>query len=278
MKHGAGSLLLLAALAATLAACTSDATRPTSGDAAGTGRRPVASDPPFCPSAPQGTVLTRSFPSTVTGGVEPLRIYVPPRFEHAAPGRLPLLVLLHGSTADETQWIDVGIATAADCLIASGEIEPMMIVTVDGRRVDATSAGEAPAMERFVAGEVLPYLRTRYPQLGGREVTSIGGISRGGGWALRIAADRPDLFSAAGGHSAAGDLSDEELRSLASHDVRLWLDVGRQDRLGPRVHRLAARVRSVGYGVLVMGWDGGHDRRYWSRHVEDYLRFYGRVW
>lgn len=279
MTHrGASLAMAVAALTGTMVACgTERAAAPDEGRHGEVGG-PGASEPPLCPSAQQGTVLARSLTSTATEGVEQLRIYVPPRFENAAAGVVPLLVLLHGSSADETQWIDVGVATAADCLIGTGEIQPMMIVTVDGGRVDGDGDGSPPPMERFVADEVLPYLRTRYPQLGGRSATSIGGISRGGGWALRIAADRPDLFSAVGGHSAAGDLTDVELGSLASHDVRLWLDVGHQDRLGPRVRRLAARVRSLGYGVLVMGWDGGHDRRYWSHHVEDYLRFYGRAW
>lgn len=275
------SVMAAAALLGLMVACSPDAV-PES-DLHGPPQAPPASeaqpaDPPQCRLAEEGTVLARTITSASTGGVEHLRIYVPPGFERATPGSVPLLVLLHGGTADETQWIDVGVASAADCLITSGEIKPLMIVTVDGTRVETETDGPEPPMERFVADEVLPYLHAGYPSLGGRDTTSIGGISRGGAWALRIAADRPELFSAAGGHSPTTSITGDQLRSLADHHVRLWLDVGNRDRLRPRVLRLAASIRSIGYGVMNTGWDGGHDRRYWSHHVEDYLRFYGRAW
>lgn len=243
-------------------------------------RAPVSrpADPPFCPLAEEGTVLARTITSAATGAIEHLRIYVPAGFERATPGSVPLLILLHGGRADETQWIDVGVASAADWLIANGQIQPLMVVTVDGSRVEGRDGERDPAMERLVTNELLPYLHAGYPGLGGRDLTGIGGISRGGAWALRIAADRPDLFSAAGGHSPTTSVTQDQLRSLAEHHVRLWLDVGDRDQLRPRVLRLATSIRSLGYGVMVKGWAGGHDRRYWSQHVEDYLRFYGRAW
>jgi enterochelin esterase-like enzyme len=270
--------MMAAALLGLMVACSPDPGPEAEGGSVPSAPVALPADPPQCPLAEEGTVLARSITSATTGGVEHLRIYVPPGFERAEPGSVPLLLLLHGGAADETQWIDVGIASAADCLIAAGEIEPLMIVTVDGTRVEDQTHGRQPPMERFVADEILPYLHAGYPNLGGRATTSIGGISRGGAWALRIAADRPELFSAVGGHSPTTSITNDQLRSLATHQIRLWLDVGNRDRLQPRVQRLAASIRSVGYGVMSMGWDGGHDRRYWSLHVEDYLRFYGRAW
>lgn len=207
-----------------------------------------------------------------------MKIYVPPGYEQADPATVPLLILLHGSAADETQWIDVGVANAADCLIGSGEMQPTIIVALDGQRASAQADGSPPAMERFVADEVVPYLRNRFPNLGGRAVTSIGGISSGGGWALRIAADRPSLFSSVGGHSPTVSLNPAQVRSLAAHDVRVWLDVGQDDSLRPRVLELDRALRHHGSGAMVMSWKGGHDRHYWSHHVEDYLRFYAHGW
>lgn len=273
------AVLVLCSTMVLLLACTDqggalDAGGPPGRSAAG----PQPADPPFCPDAPGGTVLSRSLTSTATGGVEHLRIYLPPGFEAAAPGSVPLLVLLHGATADETQWIDVGVASAADCLIGSGKIGPLVIVTVDGSRVETDTDTAPPPMERFLADEVLPYLHGGYPQLAGRVRTSIGGISRGGGWALRIAADRPDLFSSVGGHSPTTPLTPDQQRSLAEHGIRVWLDVGDQDGLRADVEDLAASLRSRGYGAQLLTPAGGHDRLYWSQHVEDYLRFYSRAW
>jgi hypothetical protein len=147
---------------------------------------------------------------------------------------MDLLVLLPGGSQHESQWLDVGITSAADCLRAADAIKPMVIVMIDGSAVEADHSGDPPAMERLVVDEVLPAVRKEYPHLAGREGTSIGGISRGGGWALRIAADRPDLFSAVGGHSPASGLyreAEDELRP----DLRVWLDVGTEDDLRGRV-------------------------------------------
>ncbi|MEO6629244.1 MAG: alpha/beta hydrolase-fold protein [Aquihabitans sp.] len=173
--------------------------------------------------------------------------------------------------------MDVGIAGAADCLIASGEIPPTAIVTLDGSRV-ATQGGPNPPMERLVVDEALPYLRAKYPSLAGPAHTSIGGISRGGDWALRIAANRPGTFAAVGGHSPAPELQLDQVRALASQNIRVWLDAGTDDPFLPDVHELAASLRSIGFGSMVMTWPGGHDRSYWSSHVEDYLRFYANAW
>ncbi len=273
------ALLALSAMTGGVAACSSEPTRG-GPDASALSGPPVTlpADPPRCAAAPEGTILSRRMTSTVTKGTERLRIYLPPGFERTRPGTAGLLILLHGASADETQWIDVGIASGADCLIAAGEIGPMAIVAVDGTRVETDSGASPPAMERFITNEVLPYMRTNYPMLAGPMKTSIGGISRGGGWALRIAADRPDLFRAVGGHSPATNLSAEDERLLATHNVRVWLDVGKQDALRSRVQALASSLRSRGGGAQFMTWSGGHDRRYWSHHVEDYLRFYARTW
>lgn len=260
-------------------ACTNkgsapEASTPAERDVSG----PQPADPRFCPEAREGTVLNRSLTSVATGGPENLRIYVPPGFETTEVGTVPLLVLLHGATADETQWIDVGVASAADCMIAAGEIEPLVIVTVDGSRVDTNTDTTPPPMERFIADEVLPYMRAGFPQLGGRDRTSIGGISRGGGWALRIAAERPDLFSSVGGHSPTIPVTPDQERSLAENNVRVWLDAGDQDGLQTKVLDFASSLRSLGYGAQVQTSAGGHDRLYWSQHAEDYLRFYSRAW
>ncbi len=214
--------------------------------------------------------------SAATGSRERYQTYQSPTFDPAEPAGL--IVLLHGAGADETQWLDVGITSAADCLAATGELGPTMIVLVDGSAVEGDRSAATPPMERLVTDEVLPAVRQDHPNLAGREGASIGGISIGGGWALTIAAHRPDLFSAVGGHSAAARVSDDEARALAAEDVRVWLDVGDDDGLADRVTDIESMLHGAGVDPMVLRPPGGHDRRYWSEHTEDYLRFYLRLW
>ena len=265
-------LVLVGLLAAVTSSCANGSSTSAQAD---DGPRPAV--PKVCPGAARGAVSTVRFSSEATRGPERYRVYQPPGT--APTDAMALLVLLHGASADETQWLDVGITSAADCLIASGEMKPMVIVVVDGSRVEQSRATASPSpMERLVTDEILPAVRRTHPHLAGRAATSIGGISLGGGWALRIAAHRPDLFSAVGGHSPAAALDPAGVRSLAAADVRVWLDVGRSDGLAPRVAELAGRFRQAHVQAMVRSWPGSHDRRYWSQHTEDYLRFYAQLW
>lgn len=225
-----------------------------------------------CSGVPRGQVTTHHLSSAATDRSERFHIYQPPG---ATPNdRMGLLVLLHGGSADDTQWLDVGMASAADCMSGRGEIDKTLIVFVDGRAVERDHAKSPAPMERLVVDEILPRVRSLYPHLAGRTRTAIGGISLGGGWALRIAADNPELFSATGGHSPSVSLTDGERGSLGKHKVRVWIDAGRSDGVQVRAREEATDLRIAAAPVSFKQWNGGHDRRYWSQHTEDYLRFY----
>ncbi len=227
-----------------------------------------------CTDEARGTVTAHHLRSTATGRTERYQVYRPPGTE---PGEaLRLLVLLHGATSDDTQWLHVGLASAADCLLARGQLPPTLIVVVDGSSAEQDGHRLHPPLERLVTDELLPLVRRVNPNLAGRNGTAIGGISLGGGWALRIAAHRPDLFGAVGGHSPASLINDSDRRALARHHTRVWIDVGRNDPLRAHVGDLVDELRETGVIPTVQGWPGVHDDHYWRSHVPDYLRFYGR--
>ncbi|MCU1352671.1 MAG: esterase family protein [Acidimicrobiales bacterium] len=236
-----------------------------------------AADPPTCGSVPSGRVVVEHLHSTATRGDERYRVYLPPASARRSGTALPLLVLLHGAGADDTQWTDVGIAAAADCLIAHHAIDPMVIALPDGSRVDHDRQGSPPPMERFVMRELIPTVARRHGLRVDRRTTRIGGISLGASWALRLAAANPDQLCAAGGHSPGVQLTADQRATLATHHVRVWLDYGADDSFGARAGPLATELRRSGVDVALHRWPGGHNRRYWSHHVEDYLRFYAHA-
>lgn len=270
--------LTVVAVVAALASCTSPAPGPaTSGPPSSESRSgPQPAEPQVCEGVPKGRITVHHLQSEATGRRERYRTYQSPTFRPSEPAAL--LVLLHGAGADETQWLDVGITSAADCLAASGELGPTLIVLIDGSSVEGDRTDASPPMERLVTDEVIPTVRQAHPNLSGRADTSIGGISIGGGWALTIAAHRPDLFAAVGGHSPAAQVSDEDARALRAEGLRVWLDVGDGDGLADRVTTIESTLRGAGIDPMVLRSSGVHDRRYWSQHTEDYLRFYLRLW
>ena len=237
--------------------------------------RSQPADPPSCGSVPRGSLLVEHLQSRITAGDERVQVYLPPGYQRSGGPRPLLIVLLHGAQADDTQWVDVGAPAAADCLIASGQIPPVVIAMPDISRVEQVRQGASPPLERFVFDELLPMLARRHDVGQDTRSLRLGGISRGGGWALRIAAANPTRFCAVGGHSPAASLDPTERRALAGHHVRVWLDAGDADPTQTVAAGLAAQLQALGGDVDLHRWAGQHDRRYWSHHVESYLRFYG---
>jgi enterochelin esterase-like enzyme len=171
-------------------------------------------------------------PSHTLGQDVPVRIYLPPCNPCGAVG-LPVIYLLHGANADESQWDDVAADETVDEGRARGTLPPVILV-FPKRLNDSTqprSDGDLP-FEHFVVAELIPWVEAHTPARPDHEHRAIGGISRGGFWALEIAFHHPKLFSVVGGHSPVTGRKDDpysplglvtahsaELRSL-----RVWLE------------------------------------------------------
>ena len=113
----------------------------------------------------------------------------------------------------------------------------------------------------------------------------------GGFGALDLARLHPARFCAVGGHSPAlwrtggetpaGAFDDAE--DFSRHDLFdgamggravVWIDVGRDDPFFAAAKDYARLLQNAGRKVTLHLWDGGHDREYWKRHLDEYLRFY----
>jgi enterochelin esterase-like enzyme len=148
-----------------------------------------------------------------------------------------------------------------------------------------TSGGDK-SFEDVVVNELIPAIDGRFRTLADAKHRAIGGISRGGVWALEIAFRHPESFDAVGGHSPALSVNratDEydplDLAKSAPIDkLRIFLDAGDQDwtRTGAQnlskmlAERYIPHTYTVGKGI--------HDYPYWATQVEAYLRFYGAPW
>jgi len=101
----------------------------------------------------------------------------------------------------------------------------------------------------------------------------------------------PRRFCAVGGHSPAlwrtggetpaGAFDDAE--DFARHDLfgdpargraPVWIDVGTDDPFLDAARGYAQLLQRHGRQVTLHVTAGGHDRVYWKRHLDEYLRFY----
>lgn len=201
----------------------------------------------------------------------------------------PLLVLLHGKAQDPATLAGDPLRAA---LARLGDRAPVVLLPADdgGSYWHDRQTGRWSA---YVLGEAIP---TAIRRLGvdGRRV-AIGGISMGGSGAYALAQEAPGRFCAVGGHSAALWLSAsasapgafDDRADFRRHDpvapvragrvryrVPLWLDAGAQDPFRGAQRTFAAALRRNGEQVTVRSWQGGHEQRYWDRHLAAYLRFY----
>jgi enterochelin esterase-like enzyme len=238
-------------------------------------------------AAAKGTVLRRYPLQSTAAGRRLVQTTVAPAGD--LRGR-PLLVLLHGKAQDPAVLAQNPLRAA---IAALGDRAPVVLLPTDdgGSYWHDRRSGD---WERYVLREAIPAAIRRYGLDPDR--IAIGGISMGGAGAFALARAAPGRFCAVGGHSPAlwtsagatapGAYDDAE--DFAANDpvgpavrdqgrrygVPLWVDAGRQDPFLAADRTFVAALRARGERVASRTWAGGHENRYWQRHMGRYVRFY----
>jgi enterochelin esterase-like enzyme len=233
-----------------------------------------------------GQVKDGYFKSDIVGRRQHYFVYLPPCYD-SGNTNYPVVYLLHGIPMDEKHWLDEGLVAAADKMFGSGELPPFIIVMPHGDySIYTDTSGGKGSFEDIFVDELMPAIDSRYHTLADPDHRAIGGISRGGVWALEIAFTHPDLFAAVGGHSpaltvnrASSNYDPLDLAKSAPIDkLRIFLDAGDVDwtRAGTMDLSRALNDRYIPHTYTT--GHGDHDYPYWASQVEAYLRFYGAAW
>ncbi|MCS6848713.1 MAG: alpha/beta hydrolase-fold protein [Anaerolineae bacterium] len=246
-----------------------------------------------CPQ-PVGQVITETLDSDVTVVPITVHVYLPPCYD---PERYiyPTLYLIHGTAFEQGGWLYDGVPRVADVQMSLGILPPFIIV-MPGADMRAGAASKYSwtnmgrgSYEDFVVNELIPYIDQNYSTWASREGRAIGGISRGGYWAIEIAFAHPDLFSAVGGHSPSvfaklvGVPPNFSMLSMARsidelHNLRIWLDAGDADWAKGDMQKLMGDLDDAGVPYYAEVGEGGHEDSYWTSRVPDYLAFYAASW
>ena len=249
---------------------------------------PLAASTPV-PAAPTASTCTDKSGEIVQAELEaqmltwPLRlnIYLPPCYRQDAAVRYPALYLLHGQNASQDQWLDLGVAETADRLISSGALPPFIIV------MPYDKSFKQPTEDRFgeaLTDIVVPYVDAAYRTQADRSGRALGGLSRGGAWAIHIGLTQPELFESIGAHAPAIFVTDTNkverwLAALPSDlRLRLFLDIGDNDTGVSDALRLESQLARFGVEHEWHFYLGAHTEAYWRAHVEEYLRWYAAPW
>jgi S-formylglutathione hydrolase FrmB len=145
-----------------------------------------------------------SLPSKILDRAVPYCVLLPPSYDVEKTRRFPILYLLHGLGDNEQFLIHSGGMNLVEDLWEQHELGEFLIVTpAGGASFYINSHDGQRRYEDFFLREFLPGVEKRYRALPGRSSRGIAGISMGGYGALHMAFRHPQLFSAAGAHSAA---------------------------------------------------------------------------
>lgn len=221
--------------------------------------------------------------SAALGEALVVRVYTPPCYDWdlaAANGSLnyPVIYLLHGQGSTDEQWPDLGVPAAADWLITGGEVEPFLVVMPQEE-----SYLQDPSASRFgqaLMEDLIPWVDAHYPTCAERDCRSIGGLSRGAAWAVRLGFEHWQTFGAIGAHSLPPFFGDPNrlptwLAAIPDDQYpRIYLDIGSQDPYLSPAAEFEDLLTHLRVAHLWRLNPGGHDDAYWSGQVEEYLRWY----
>ncbi len=236
------------------------------------------------PCSTPGQVVQEQFQSR-TAGIMNYRIYLPPCYSDSG-STYPTLYMLPGNIHSDSIWDELGLDEAAEEGIGEDKLPPFLAVMVAGGSLANNTSGGPGSYESFLVEEFIPHVESNYCAWPDEDGRAIGGLSRGGYWALEIAFRHPDLFTSVGGHSAAladynGGPTVNPLQTGINNDLgdlRIYLDIGENDWLIGGIRQLHQRLEANAREHTWILNGGYHEEAYWAAHVADYLDWYAEPW
>ena len=138
---------------------------------------------------------------------------------------LPVIMLLHGTPGDPTDWVEAGQAQAtADGWAAThGGVAPVLVMPdINGSFTDDTECVDSPLgqVETYLTVDVPAAVRANLGTLPPGPAWAIAGLSEGGSCAIMLALRHPDLFATFGDFSGlagprVGETNDDTADTVA---------------------------------------------------------------
>lgn len=245
---------------------------------------PYLEEPPGSVACDGTGILFRSgYPSEM--GWRYYTAYLPPCY--GQQGRTyPVLYLFHGSIQTDSHWADLGLPQLVDEGIADGRYPPFIVIMPYNDDLGNKTSGGERSIEGITVNALLPYIDQTFCTWAEPAGRSIGGISRGGYWALMIAFRHTDLFTSVSGHSShlRYETDKAEYNPLSTYaeadltDMRIWLDWGEKDFLYFGQKTLHESLTEAGIAHDVHMNEGGHNEWYWLDHIAEYLDWHAAAW
>jgi enterochelin esterase-like enzyme len=223
-----------------------------------------------------------SFPSSALTAAGSFLLYLPPGYA-STTSRYPVLYLLHGRNGHANSFLEVGIQSSLDRLIAQGTIPPMIAVMIQDqsglhnwRNVGGRHSASYVIEVQELVDRMLPTIPTRAAR-------AIAGSSMGGFGAMHVTLAYPYRFAVVESWLGFFDNLGGELRKDRTVLSRLGLHAFLYGAEADPVANpeedpaFAAELRAAGAVAQSAIYPGGHSLEKVSEHLDDMLLFVGRA-
>jgi S-formylglutathione hydrolase FrmB len=224
------------------------------------------------PAASEPHVDYSSLPSAALGRELKFAVLLPLSYEKETKRRYPVLYFLHGMNGNEGEFQKRGVAAAITKLRDEGKIGEFIVVAPAGQNSFYLNAKNGVRYEDAIIQDLIPFVEKTYRALGTQAGRAIQGLSMGGFGALTLAFKHPEMFSSVTAHCSAliselpttsgGDrrsqfiaslvgnlfgnppdeaffrannpmfLAESQAAAIKKSGMRIYFDVGDQDRMG----------------------------------------------
>jgi len=199
------------------------------------------------------------------GADQTILVYLPPCYAEYSDAAFPVLYWTNG--------YGQFVFDTADRLISQGDVPSFIIVMLYISPTKGFGADEQ------IVNYVVPYIDVHYRTQADPQHRSITGISHGAAIAVRAAFRPPNLFGRVA--VLSGGIADGEQQKFSNwimtmssnQQPAVLIDVGDQDGIIVLTHYFTGLLDQSNYPYTFTHAPGNHDREYWSKHMEDYLKW-----
>jgi enterochelin esterase-like enzyme len=236
---------------------------------------------PVSRDAAGSAILEANYSSPAVHGVGSFLVYLPPGYESTA-AHYPVFYLLTGDDQSDSAFLQIGIQSQLDQLIAKHEIPPVIAVMIQGGP-GSNNWRNAGALhyESYVL-EVQEMVDRMLPTIPRRDARAVMGDSMGAYGAMNVALSNPYRFSTVESWLGFFNGLEGDLRADRPVIERLGLHAfvygGEEDHIANPAEDLpfAAALRGAGADANGAVYPGEHNLATVEAHLTSMLIFAGR--
>lgn len=267
------------------------------------------------PNGATSRVEYGSFTSVALGQEMKFAVHLPPSYDKETKRRYPVLYFLHGLNGNEGEYERRGVAAAVDKLREAGKIGEMIIVAPAGGNSFYLNSKSGVRYEDAIIKDLIPHIEKTYRAVGKPSGRAIQGLSMGGFGAMMLAFKHPEMFSSVTAHSSALfvelpkatgsdrrsqflarmvgnlfgeppddeffkannpiDLAESNAAAIKKAGLKIYFDVGEQDRYGFQDSNKVfdERLKKAGIEHEFHLFPGGHGWEYMIGVAENSYSF-----